>query len=81
MKKYDLHAQFDHYLKLSGLSEQAISEVQYRETKRAFMGAASQMLLMFRDDIGGIEDEDTAVEVMENLFKQVSDFWTAERND
>jgi hypothetical protein len=81
MNKYDLNAQFDLYLKYTGLSKKPISEAQYTGTKRAFMGAIGQMLLLFRDDIGAIENEAEAVAVMENLFEQVETFWKETQND
>lgn len=77
-KKFDLEYQWQEYLKMCGLKEDTLSVQQRRETKRAFFGAAGQLLILFRDDIGSIEDEEKAVGVMQNLIEQVGKYWTSE---
>lgn len=49
--------------------------VQRKETKQAFFGACGQLLVLFRDDIGDIENEDEAVQVMQDLFDQVTQYF------
>lgn len=75
MEKFNLNDQFDMYLQRVGLDKTLLSNTQYTELKRAFIGAAGQMLVMFRDYIGGIENEGEAISVMESLFIQVGEFW------
>ncbi|WZL88296.1 hypothetical protein VS868_11885 [Salinimicrobium sp. 3283s] len=75
MKELDIEYQYQLYLSKVGLDELKMSYIQRLETKRAFYGACGQMLLLFRDNIGTIEDEYTAVTQMEKLFSQVQKFW------
>ncbi|WP_417867995.1 hypothetical protein [Xanthomarina gelatinilytica] len=74
----ELEYQYQEYLKKIGLNESQMHPVQKVETKRAFFGACGQMLLLFRDNLATIEDEDRAVLTMEDLFNQVKIFWREE---
>jgi len=74
----NLENQFKQYLERVGLVPATMSTVQYQETKRAFFGACGQMLVLLRDDVGGIADEDEAVVALEDLNNQVTSFWTNE---
>lgn len=76
----ELEDQYQLYLKRVGLSEKNMHPVQRTETKRAFMGACGQILVLFRDVLGAIEDEDKAVLHMEDLFNQVQIYWRNESN-
>lgn len=78
INQFDLNYQYKLYLQRVGLFENSMSPIQKQETKRAFFGACGQMLLMMRDDVGGIEDESAAVKVMEDLINQVGNFWLKE---
>ncbi|GAB3889792.1 hypothetical protein GCM10028803_00200 [Larkinella knui] len=73
-KIFNLDYQYSLYLERIALKEEQMSPVQRIETKRAFMGAIGQILLLFRDDIPALPD-DQAVAVMEDLFQQTLDFW------
>ena len=75
MNQFDLDHQYSLYLKRSGLKEAEMHEVQRTETKRAFFGACGQMLLLLRDDLGGMEDEDRAVATMHDMVIQCEQFW------
>lgn len=75
MSKFDLDHQYSLYLKRSGLKEAEMHEVQRIETKRAFFGACGQMLLLLRDDLGGMEDEDRAILTMADMVHQCERFW------
>lgn len=76
----DLEIQYQTYLKRAGISEDRMHPQQRTEAKRAFFGACGQMLILFRDGIGAIEDEDKAVLQMEDLINQVKIFWRNECN-
>lgn len=76
----DLESQYQTYLKRVGISEERMHPRQRIETKRAFYGACGQMLILFRDGIGAIEDEDKAILQMQDLLNQVSIFWREEVN-
>jgi hypothetical protein len=44
------------------------------QLKQTFYGATGQLLLLFRDDLSELE-EDKAVEVMETLLNQVTNYF------
>jgi hypothetical protein len=74
-KKFELEHQYQLYLQRVGLKESAMHPVQKRQIKQAFIGGIGQMLILLRDDVGAIEDEDEAVKVMESLLNQVGDYF------
>jgi hypothetical protein len=61
--------------KIEHLSEDS---VQYIELKRAFFAACGQLLIMQRDEISEIENEDEAVEVYQKQTEEIFDFWENE---
>lgn len=75
--EFKLEHQFQLYLKRVGLADKLMSVAQMRETRRAFMGACGQILILLRDDVGKLE-ENEAIVTLDNLIKQVSNFWLAE---
>lgn len=77
MEKFDIEFQYNLYLDKVGLKEENMLPVQAQETKRAFMAAAGQILVLLRDDISELSD-DEGVEVLEKLMTQVANFWTSE---
>lgn len=77
MEKFDIEFQYNLYLDKVGLKEENMLPVQAQETKRAFMAAAGQILVLLRDDISELSD-DEGVEVLEKLMTQVANFWTNE---
>lgn len=74
-KKFSLEHQYQLYLKRCNITEAQMHPVQRKETKQAFFGACGQLLVLFRDDIGDIENENEAVQVMEDLFDQVTQYF------
>lgn len=57
---------------------------QKREMKRAFMGACSQMLLLYKEDLGNYADQNGpqgAVMVLANLLEQANDYWGKEMKE
>lgn len=75
--QFSLEHQFRLYLYHAGLIGKEMSVIQYQETKRAFFGACGQMLILMRDGITELNDDD-GVDVLQNLIEQVSDFWQNE---
>lgn len=75
--EFNLDHQYQLYLKRVGLSETLMPPSQMRETKRAFMGACGQILIMLRDDVGKLEEND-AITTLDSLINQVSNFWLTE---
>lgn len=78
MSKFNLDEQYRIYLERVRLDESKMHPVQKVETKRAFMGACGQILLLMRNDVAEIEDEDEAVRILESLLDQALKFWADE---
>ncbi len=75
--QFDLEHQYQLYLKRVGLKECNMSPVQKTETKRAFIGACGQILLLLRDDLAVLEEEQ-AFQTFENLINQAGEFFLKE---
>lgn len=80
MDKFNIEAQYQLYLKRMRLSEDTMHPQQKIQLRQTFFGAAGQMLILMRDEIGAIEDEDTAVEVLVDLINQVGNFFLKENS-
>jgi hypothetical protein len=76
---FSVENQFQLYCQRVKLKRTKVSETQWRETKRAFYGAVGQFLLMFRDELSELSEDD-GVEVMQPLLEETGAFWTAEAN-
>lgn len=74
-KKFDLEYQYRKYLKLVNLDESRMHEVQRKETKQAFMAASGMMLLLMRDDVTDIPDENDAVDTLEGMLGQIGNYF------
>lgn len=77
MKKFNLEHQYQLYLQRGGVPEERMHPVQRVETKRAFFGACGQILILLRDDVGALEDNEAA-KALESLMSQVEKYWAAE---
>jgi hypothetical protein len=76
-KKFDLEHQYQLYLKRMGLSEPAMHTQQKKQLRQAFYGSAGQLLILMRDDIASLP-EDEGVVIFDDLMKQVFRFFIAE---
>lgn len=76
---FNLDEQWKFYLHLSKQDETKMSPVQLQETKRAFYAGIGQLLVLLRDTMFDMTDDD-AVEKLESMFSQVSDFWLKQSN-
>lgn len=74
---FDLEHQYQLYLQRMTLTESAMHPQQKTETKRAFLGACGQMLILLRDDLSKLE-ENVAIEKLEQMTSQVGNFFIAE---
>ncbi len=75
---FSLETQWKKYLKMVDLREEHMPSRQTVELKRAFFGACGQMLVLFRDGVGTIKDENEAIKVMEGIEKECAEFWFLE---
>ncbi len=74
-KRFNLEHQYQLYLKRVGANEDEMGETQCKEMRQAFMGACGQMLILLRDDVGELEEDEDAMYVLSDMLKQVSDYW------
>lgn len=77
---FQVETHWQAYLVMIGIKEEMLSPTQHQEMKRAFYGGFGQMLVLFRDNISLIEDNDEGIKVFMDITKQVHDFWVVENN-
>lgn len=77
MEQFNLEHQYSLYLERVGVTEATLPAIVNSELRRAFMGACGQVLIMLRDDIAPLP-EDQGVMIMDDLLNQVGAFWTGE---
>ncbi len=78
MDIFNVEYQYQLYLERVGLKESEMNPIQRVETKRAFMGACGQMLMLLRDDVFELPTDEMAVEALENMIEQVGKFFMLE---
>ena len=76
--QFTLEYQWDVFLTRVDLKGKKMPAVQYRELKRAFMGACGEMLILFRDDLSKM-DQDDAIQTFEQMIKECGEFWQAQQ--
>jgi hypothetical protein len=74
MNKFNLEYQYQLYLKRIGLNESEMHPEQKIQTKQAFYGATGQILLLLRDDMSELP-EDEGVDILDSLMNQVSQYF------
>lgn len=74
---FSIEHQYKLYLKRMGFDEKRMHPVQRQETKRTFYGSWGQLLLLMRDDLTKLSD-DQAMEEMHSMINQVGDFFLKE---
>lgn len=78
-EQFQLEHQWNLYLERVGLKGKSLPVNQYREMKQTFFGACGQILLLLRDDVAALDD-DEAMKVMESFINQVGEFFIAVSN-
>ncbi len=73
--KFELKEQYQIYLKKACLDESKMGEVQKKETRLAFMAGVSQAVLYYFSL--AMMDEDDAVNELDNIMQQVTEFWSS----
>lgn len=79
MEEFNLDYQYQLYLQRTGHKEETMQPQQKIETKRAFMGACGQMLILLRDGVANL-DEDQGIDTLKDMLNQVGDFWLQQSN-
>lgn len=79
MKKeeFDLEYQWKLYLERVAVKEEELPPIQVQETKRAFYGACGQLMMLFKNTLTNFDD-DTAVDLLQDMEKQILTFWQNE---
>lgn len=76
---FDLDYQYRLYLQRVGMAESIMMPIQAQETKRAFFGAAGQMLDLLTNGCDSLTESE-AIPKLGGLFDQVEHFWMQEVN-
>lgn len=79
-KEFNLEYQWKFFCDKIGLPEERMHPDQKREMKRA----CSQMLLLYKEDLGNYADQNGpqgAVMVLANLLEQANDYWGKEMKE
>lgn len=77
-RRFDLIVQWEVFLKEMNLDEEKMPLDQRTQIKQAFYAGCGQMLMLVRDDVGDLKSEKDMIAAMEDLMKQVNDFWDAQ---
>ncbi len=77
MEKFNIEHQFMLYLERVGLNALTMNPIQLQETRRAFYGAAGQMLILVRDDITELSEKVGRL-ALHSMITQVAVFWENE---
>jgi hypothetical protein len=77
MDNFNLENQYQLYLKRVALKESEMHYTQKKQLRQTFIGACGQLLLLLRDELGELE-EDKAIETMQGMINQVSDYFLKE---
>ncbi len=78
-EEFNLEHQYQLYLKRMGLNEKEMHPQQRVQLRQTFMGASGQILVLLRDELSKLSDEE-AVATMQDLWQQVLRFFIAETN-
>ncbi len=76
-KQFDLNYQYQLYLQRVGQTESKMHPQQRIQIKQTFFGAFGQAILLMRDEVAA-QEEDVAVETLQDLMQQVQDFFLSE---
>lgn len=74
MDKFNLEHQYQFFLNKIGLKEKDMHPVQKVQLKETFFGACGVLLILFRDEITKLEEDD-AVSVMQDMIEQVANYF------
>jgi hypothetical protein len=69
-KKFTIEHQFQLYLQMVKLDPAQMSAIQLKETKQAFFASAGQMLILLRDDVSAL-DEEQAIKTLDEMLSEV----------
>jgi len=76
-KKIDLEQQYKSFLQKMALNESKMHSQQKIQIKQTFYGAFGQAIMVMRDEVSE-QDENAAVESLQNMMEQIQDFFLSE---
>ena len=79
MDNFNLEYHYGLFLKRINLREENMHPEQKKQLKETFYGASGQMLLILRDEISKLE-EDEAIAAFEDMMNQVQNFFLSQSN-
>lgn len=78
--EHKIEFMFNQYLMMVKLDRLDKNGIQYKETKRAYYGAIGQLLLIQRDELTQLSDNEAA-DTLESLLKETTDYWSDQLKD
>lgn len=73
--EHKIEFMFNQYLMMTALDKLDKNSIQYKETKRAYYGAIGQLLLIQRDELTQLTDNEAA-DTLESLLSETTEFWS-----
>lgn len=67
------------FFKQAGIQEKKFHPIQIQEMTRSFYAGVGQTLVLLRDDVGELPEEE-AIEVMIEMLNECIKFWENEKN-
>jgi hypothetical protein len=74
MEEFNLEKQYQSYLQRVALKESEMHPEQKKQVRQAFMGACGQMLVLLRDEISKLSEEE-AIDKFQDMMNQVGDYF------
>ena len=74
---FKLEHQYQLYIKRVGLDEHRMHPQQKKQLRETFMGACGQMIILLRDDVSALP-EDEGVKVLQDMLNEVGDHFLKE---
>lgn len=75
---FTVQQQWLRFLERSGVKPGQLHPHQESEMKKAFFAAAGQILIMSRDELAELTDNE-AVHHLESMMQEVTDYWAEQR--
>lgn len=77
IKDFDVEYQYQQYLLRVGLNEYEMGDTQRQQLRQTFYAATGQTILLFRDDLPNLSD-DEAVQAIKEMINQIANFFQKE---
>lgn len=73
--EHKIEFMFSQYLMMVSLDKLDKNSVQYKETKRAYYGAIGQILLIQRDELTQLTEQEST-DTLQSMLDETTDFWS-----